>query len=78
MLPYAYMHVNCELLAFVVVLVQGYKQCKQFIVTQGPLENTVNDFWRMVWEQGVTNIVMLCETTERGKVSLLAYRINFM
>ena len=37
-------------------------------MTQGPMESTVNDFWRMVWEHRVSAIVMLCSVEEKGKV----------
>ena len=30
-----------------------------FIATQGPLPDTVPDFWRLVWEQNSRTIVML-------------------
>ena len=38
------------------------------IQLQGPLPNTVDDFWRMVWEQKVQTIVMLTKDVEGGKV----------
>ena len=30
-----------------------------YIISQGPMTNTVADFWQMVWEQGSVVIVML-------------------
>ena len=51
------------------VVVQGYRQKGAYIATQGPLPHTVNDFWRMVWEQEVKCIVMLCKTEEKHEVS---------
>ena len=38
-----------------------------YIVCQGPLEGTVEDFWRMVWEQGAKTIVMVTGEVEEGK-----------
>ncbi|KAK0406997.1 hypothetical protein QR680_018938 [Steinernema hermaphroditum] len=41
---------------------------KTFIAAQGPLDTTISDFWRMVHQEGVTTILMLCRTEESGKV----------
>lgn len=40
---------------------------KRFICSQGPTENTIDDFWRMIWEQKIRVIVMLCNVVEQGK-----------
>uniref|UniRef100_A0AAY4CYA0 Tyrosine-protein phosphatase non-receptor type 9 n=1 Tax=Denticeps clupeoides TaxID=299321 RepID=A0AAY4CYA0_9TELE len=45
----------------------GYKQKNAYIGTQGPLERTYGDFWRMVWEQNVLIIVMTTRTDEGGR-----------
>ncbi|XP_038640449.1 tyrosine-protein phosphatase non-receptor type 9 isoform X2 [Scyliorhinus canicula] len=45
----------------------GYKQKNAYIGTQGPLEKTYNDFWRMVWEQHVLVIVMTTRIDESGR-----------
>ena len=48
---------------------QSYHVRRAFIATQGPLQNTVVDFWRMVWQYNTPVIVMLTECMEKGTVS---------
>ncbi|CEF62116.1 Protein-tyrosine phosphatase, receptor/non-receptor type domain and Protein-tyrosine/Dual specificity phosphatase domain and Protein-tyrosine phosphatase, catalytic domain-containing protein [Strongyloides ratti] len=42
-------------------------KCSPFIATQGPLPNTINDFWKMVWQSKAYSIVMICDIIENGK-----------
>nr|CAD7427040.1 unnamed protein product [Timema monikensis] len=44
-----------------------------YIVTQGPTENTVTDFWRMVWQENASCIVMLTKTFDFIKVMCMQY-----
>ena len=37
-----------------------------YIASQGPLSNTCQDFWQMVWEQGVSIIAMVTAEEVRG------------
>ncbi|XP_004683616.2 PREDICTED: receptor-type tyrosine-protein phosphatase eta [Condylura cristata] len=51
----------------------GYHSRKDFIATQGPLPNTLKDFWRMVWEKNVYAIVMLTKCVEQGRTKCEEY-----
>ncbi|XP_032511666.1 tyrosine-protein phosphatase 10D isoform X3 [Danaus plexippus] len=47
--------------------VPGHNSPREFIVTQGPLHCTRDDFWRMCWESGSRAIVMLTRCVEKGR-----------
>lgn len=47
---------------------QGYRQKDSYMASQGPLQHTMEDFWRMIWEWRSCSIVMLTELEERGQV----------
>ncbi|KAM7236155.1 hypothetical protein CapIbe_013341 [Capra ibex] len=51
----------------------GYHSKEDFIATQGPLPNTLKDFWRMVWEKNVYAIVMLTKCVEQGRTKCEEY-----
>lgn len=51
-----------------VSLHQGLWSSQEFIATQGPLPQTVGDFWRLVWEQQSRTLVMLTNCVELGRV----------
>ncbi|XP_026462528.1 tyrosine-protein phosphatase 10D-like [Ctenocephalides felis] len=47
--------------------VPGHNSPREFIVTQGPLHSTRDDFWRMCWESNSRAIVMLTRCVEKGR-----------
>lgn len=47
--------------------IKGVHGPRAYIATQGPLANTVLDFWRMVWEYNIVIIVMACREFEMGR-----------
>lgn len=58
---------------------QGYRQKDSYMASQGPLQHTIEDFWRMIWEWRSCSIVMLTELEERGQVCVqmrITYHIN--
>ncbi|XP_072546028.1 protein tyrosine phosphatase receptor type Eb [Salminus brasiliensis] len=53
--------------------IDGYREKNKFIAAQGPKPETVADFWRMVWEQKSSTIVMLTNTRERKEEKCYQY-----
>lgn len=53
--------------------VDGYREKKRFIATQGPLPATVQDFWRMVWEENSGVIINTTALEEGGKLKCHKY-----
>ncbi|XP_076079590.1 phosphatidylinositol phosphatase PTPRQ-like [Mytilus galloprovincialis] len=53
--------------------IPGYKSQREYIASQGPIPSTIDDFWRMVWEQSVSIIVMLTLAKEDGRIKCETY-----
>uniref|UniRef100_A0A671NK94 Receptor-type tyrosine-protein phosphatase alpha n=1 Tax=Sinocyclocheilus anshuiensis TaxID=1608454 RepID=A0A671NK94_9TELE len=53
--------------------IDGYRQKDSYMACQGPLQHTIEDFWRMIWEWRSCSIVMLTELEERGQEKCAPY-----
>ncbi|XP_057318195.1 tyrosine-protein phosphatase non-receptor type 7-like isoform X1 [Microplitis mediator] len=54
--------------------IRGYDgENKRYIATQGPLASTVADFWRMVWTEKVSGVVMMTRLFEAAKAKCDVY-----
>ncbi len=53
--------------------VDGYHRLRQFICAQGPLDGTVEDFWRMIWQEKTVVVVMLTRLIELMKIKCAPY-----
>ncbi|XP_035219198.1 tyrosine-protein phosphatase non-receptor type 4-like isoform X2 [Stegodyphus dumicola] len=59
--------------SFVQMSLPHPRKANQYIATQGPLPQTCDDFWQMVWEQECGLIVMVTTLKERNRVKCHQY-----
>lgn len=53
--------------------IKGASNSMEYIASQGPLPNTVVDFWRMIWECEIKIVIMACNERESGKQKCECY-----
>ncbi|XP_070184855.1 receptor-type tyrosine-protein phosphatase beta-like [Littorina saxatilis] len=53
--------------------IPGYTSPREYIATQGPMTGTIADFWRMMWEQKSSLVVMLSDLQEKGRPKVDLY-----
>ena len=55
------------------ICVDSYMFKDMFIATQASLEGTIDDFWRIIWEENSQTVVLLSKEYEGGKVMKLLF-----
>ncbi|KAL3867961.1 hypothetical protein ACJMK2_040803 [Sinanodonta woodiana] len=53
--------------------IDGFSRSQAYVAAQGPMENTLNDFWRMIWQVKATKIVMLTNLNEGSGSKCMQY-----
>uniref|UniRef100_A0A8C5G6R1 Receptor-type tyrosine-protein phosphatase U n=1 Tax=Gouania willdenowi TaxID=441366 RepID=A0A8C5G6R1_GOUWI len=53
--------------------IDGYQRSNHFIATQGPKQEMIYDFWRMVWQENCFSIVMITKLVEVGRIKCCKY-----
>jgi netrin-G3 ligand len=53
--------------------VDGYTRSNSYITTQGPLTETTDDFWRLIWENGIECIAMITRLEDNGEEMSVQY-----
>jgi len=53
--------------------IDGWRRERAFIATQAPVPGSIQDFWRMIWEENSSIIVMATREVEMGKVKCHKY-----
>ncbi|XP_015608276.1 receptor-type tyrosine-protein phosphatase epsilon isoform X2 [Cephus cinctus] len=56
--------------------IQGFNKERAYIATQGPKQNTIIDFWRMIWQEKALVICMVANILENGKTKCEQYWPN--
>ncbi|KAG5265094.1 hypothetical protein AALO_G00261350 [Alosa alosa] len=52
---------------------EGYQRSNHYIATQGPKQDMIYDFWRMVWQENCFSIVMITKLVEVGRMKCCKY-----
>lgn len=65
---YQYCIIDIQSDQWLTLCVKGGGSERDFICTQGPLQHTIADFWRMVWEQNVRIIIMVTALRHKDMV----------
>jgi len=57
------------------LLVPKYGNGRQYLATQAPIPSTFEDFWRVIWGEGIQVIVCLTAEEEGGQVTSVPWDV---
>lgn len=66
----------CKPRNFPVANIQKGKKESLFCFAAGPMQETIYDFWRMVWHENTASIIMVTNLVEVGRVSQLSTHMS--
>ncbi|XP_072024594.1 uncharacterized protein [Amphiura filiformis] len=53
--------------------IKGLSNPRAYIASQGPSDISIGDYWRMVWQENVSVMVMACNIIENGRLKCVKY-----
>ncbi|XP_027203269.2 receptor-type tyrosine-protein phosphatase epsilon-like [Dermatophagoides pteronyssinus] len=53
--------------------IDGYRRPRRYIASQGPIDTTIEDFWRCIWQYKCQQLVMLTNLEESGRMKCEKY-----
>ena len=67
-----------QIIADFIVLMQGYKHTKAYIIAEGPMASTARNMWKVIHDRKCGAIVMLSDLVENGMASKCMYLFFFL
>ena len=67
-----------QIIADFIVLMQGYKHTKAYMIAEGPMASTTRNMWKVIHDRKCGAIVMLSNLVENGMASKCMYLFHMV